>query len=153
MEVLLVLLAIAYAATPIVALVIAWMQKSVIAEQGMAIKALRTEMAALRDRLEGFDTTRSGEAPVAPTTRSEKTPTEETVSEPVATPPEAAASSGPSSVPPIGRAARAASSPPPEVPPKPKRSLADIETLIGAKWSVLMGGLAVALGAVFLVRY
>ncbi|MCB1460663.1 MAG: DUF2339 domain-containing protein, partial [Nitratireductor sp.] len=153
MEVLLVLLAIAYAATPIVALVIAWMQKSVIAEQGMAIKALRTEMAALRDRLEGFDTTMSGEAPAAPTTRSEKTPTEETVSEPVATPPEAAASSGPSSVPPVGRAARTASSQPPEVPPRPKRTLADIETLVGAKWSVLLGGLAVALGAIFLVRY
>lgn len=38
-------------------------------------------------------------------------------------------------------------------PPRPRRSLADMEGMIGARWSVLLGGLAVALGAIFLVRY
>lgn len=36
---------------------------------------------------------------------------------------------------------------------KPRRSLADIESLAGAKWSVILGGLALALGAIFLVRH
>lgn len=35
-------------------------------------------------------------------------------------------------------------------PPKPGRSL---EELVGARWSVIVGGLALALGGVFLVRY
>lgn len=41
--------------------------------------------------------------------------------------------------------------PPPE--PRRRRSAADLERLIGARWSVILGGIAVALGAVFLVRY
>ncbi len=39
---------------------------------------------------------------------------------------------------------------PPPTPPRPKESL---ESKIGARWTVLVGGLALALGAVFLVRY
>lgn len=34
-----------------------------------------------------------------------------------------------------------------------RRSAAELEKLIGARWSVILGGIAVALGAVFLVRY
>ena len=34
-----------------------------------------------------------------------------------------------------------------------RRSSADLERAIGARWSVVVGGIAVALGAVFLVRY
>ncbi|MGH6924809.1 MAG: DUF2339 domain-containing protein [Propylenella sp.] len=40
--------------------------------------------------------------------------------------------------------------PPPSAPAGPRESL---ETKIGARWTVLVGGLALALGAVFLVRY
>jgi uncharacterized membrane protein len=40
----------------------------------------------------------------------------------------------------------------PEVPP-PARPRESLESKIGARWSVLVGGLALALGAVFLVRY
>lgn len=50
------------------------------------------------------------------------------------------------------------SSRPPSPPPLPQvaapgRSAADIERLLGASWSVILGGIAIALGAVFLVRY
>ena len=40
--------------------------------------------------------------------------------------------------------------PPRAKPRKPKRSL---EELVGARWSVIVGGLALALGGIFLVRY
>ncbi len=40
----------------------------------------------------------------------------------------------------------------PPVPPK-SRSWDDFEQLVGARWSVLLGGFAVALGAIFLVKY
>ena len=48
--------------------------------------------------------------------------------------------------------AAAASEAPPAAaaPPEPRESL---ESRIGARWSVLVGGLALALGAIFLVRY
>jgi uncharacterized membrane protein len=47
---------------------------------------------------------------------------------------------------------------PPSPPPLPRvavtgRSAADIERLLGASWSVILGGVAIALGALFLVRY
>ncbi|WP_421852233.1 DUF2339 domain-containing protein [Oricola sp.] len=38
-------------------------------------------------------------------------------------------------------------------PAAPRRSAADIERLLGASWSVILGGVAIALGALFLVRY
>ena len=40
--------------------------------------------------------------------------------------------------------------PPPAAQPRPRESL---EAMIGGRWTVLVGGLALALGAVFLVRY
>ncbi len=38
-------------------------------------------------------------------------------------------------------------------PPRKRRSWEDLEQAIGARWSVILGGIAVALGAIFLVRY
>lgn len=35
----------------------------------------------------------------------------------------------------------------------PKRNAVDLEKLIGAKWSVILGGIAIAFGAIFLVKY
>ena len=43
--------------------------------------------------------------------------------------------------------------PPPPRPSKPARPALDLETLLGAKGSVWIGGLALLLGAVFLLRY
>lgn len=43
--------------------------------------------------------------------------------------------------------------PVPPAPPTPPRAGESLETKIGARWTVLVGGLALALGAVFLVRY
>jgi uncharacterized membrane protein len=37
--------------------------------------------------------------------------------------------------------------------PRKKRTSAELEALIGARWSVILGGITVALGALFLVRY
>jgi uncharacterized membrane protein len=39
------------------------------------------------------------------------------------------------------------------IAPRKRRSAADMEKLIGERWTVILGGLAIALGAVFLVRY
>jgi len=41
----------------------------------------------------------------------------------------------------------------PSTPPKPKKPKKSLEELIGAQWSVWVGGLAVLVGAVFLLRY
>ncbi len=53
------------------------------------------------------------------------------------------------SAPPLRTSAPVPQTPKPE-PPKPGRSL---EELVGARWSVIVGGLALALGGIFLVRY
>jgi uncharacterized membrane protein len=54
-------------------------------------------------------------------------------------------------------AAPAAPEPPPEAPPPttapPPPAGESLESKIGARWTVLVGGLALALGAIFLVRY
>ena len=49
--------------------------------------------------------------------------------------------------------AEAPTEPSPPQPPQPAPSGELLETKIGARWTVLVGGLALALGAVFLVRY
>ena len=44
--------------------------------------------------------------------------------------------------------------PPPEAPATPpRRAEESLESKIGARWTVIVGGLALALGAIFLVRY
>jgi uncharacterized membrane protein len=71
---------------------------------------------------------------------SAQPPTEPEAPEPVADiAPELIAAQGAPGEPPAGAIA-----------PEPRESL---ETRIGARWSVLVGGLALALGAIFLVRY
>lgn len=42
---------------------------------------------------------------------------------------------------------------PPAAGPKPEKPGRSLEELIGARWSVIVGGLALALGGIFLVRY
>ena len=39
------------------------------------------------------------------------------------------------------------------MPPVPVKKPLDLEQLIGTRWAVLVGGLALALGGIFLVRY
>lgn len=51
---------------------------------------------------------------------------------------------------PVTKQAQKPTPPPPSKPTKPKKSL---EELIGAQWSVWVGGLALLVGAVFLLRY
>ncbi len=43
--------------------------------------------------------------------------------------------------------------PQPAIAREKHRSAADLEEMIGARWSVILGGIAVALGAIFLVNY
>lgn len=53
----------------------------------------------------------------------------------------------------LSGAAPATPPPLPKAAAAPTRSAADIERLLGASWSVILGGIAIALGALFLVRY
>ncbi|WP_193175628.1 DUF2339 domain-containing protein [Oricola nitratireducens] len=55
-------------------------------------------------------------------------------------------------------AMQSAATPPPlpakaQEAPARRRSAADLEKLVGANWTVILGGIAIALGALFLVRY
>ncbi|WP_020177659.1 DUF2339 domain-containing protein [Methylopila sp. M107] len=83
--------------------------------------------------------------PVTPPAAPEPT----SVSSPRPAPAQPAPAAPKSAIPPA--AARSPATPP-KAPPaaKPTRSL---EELIGARWSVIVGGIALALGGVFLVRY
>ncbi|GIL03215.1 MAG: hypothetical protein BroJett030_31140 [Alphaproteobacteria bacterium] len=160
MEVLIVLVALAFLALPVVSLVVALAARGDRHALNARINLLAGELAALRDAV---DTLRTGPAAepgpwsrpagaearpqAAPPQTMSETPAEEPAAEePAAGEPQAA-------VPPAEPVAFDAASPPPPPPPAPARTLADLEGAIGARWSVIVGGIAVALGAVFLVRY
>ncbi|MFZ1816042.1 MAG: DUF2339 domain-containing protein [Rhizobiaceae bacterium] len=104
------------------------------------IASLRSSLVSVEDQLNGLQPRPDGKAAQA------SRPNPKRVEKPEAEGPQKSAAA----VPPREQVANPA---PPVVQPRPRRSLADLENAIGAKWSVLLGGLAVALGAVFLVKY
>lgn len=128
-----------------------------IRKQGQRLRALEQELASFRMRLAGGE-------PIAlpadgPLEESTGLPARETADEPVG-PVEAdepAAAPGP-----WAQAAMSAADEPdrieeaaePEQAPKQARPpRRDLETALGTRWAVWVGGLALALGGVFLVRY
>jgi uncharacterized membrane protein len=91
--------------------------------------------------------------------RVSKAPAIKTESEPEAEKP-AAATPPPTPTPPVKAAARSATDGPPVSEPasgpdiaKPVERKASLEERLGAKWTVWVGGLSLALGGIFLVRY
>jgi len=164
MEGLLILLGIAWLALPIVTFIMVLNARGDRAIQNQQISHLAVELAALRDefhrvrrdvedlrraRLTGIreelDEDRAGDQPETLPEAAPGMATSEPPLEPAA----------PDNVPPAAEPAAAVPgrSPIPQVPAPRRRSLADLEGAIGARWSVIVGGIAVALGAIFLVRY
>lgn len=115
------------------------------------IATLSRESAALRDEIASLRSAfRSGAAPAAPL--EEPVPEEQLPGQvaepPVETPDAPLAETGPEAAPPP--------LPPVSEPVAPAQPVAggpDLESRIGGRWSVMLGGLATALGAVLLVRY
>ena len=159
MEILIGLLALGYLALPVIALIVALsgrsdrqMLRARTGQLAQEIGNLRDEISRLRARVAGAHPAEpagetpsneapSTEAPVPDSSKAEppqpETPQPETPRpEPVA----------------MGASQEPAAMPAEAVAPR-RRSSADLERAIGARWSVIVGGIAVALGAVFLVRY
>ncbi|MEZ5872508.1 MAG: DUF2339 domain-containing protein [Nitratireductor sp.] len=158
MEALLVMLGLAFLASPVVAIIMAWTQKTRLSEQGQELRSLKGEIAALRDAVHELQ---SGTGDTGPEPKRKKSGISAEASAPAGKTSEPLPHDGqknaeetrpskPTAVPPVSAAPATDAA---KTPPRPRRTLADIETLVGAKWSVLLGGLAVALGAIFLVRY
>lgn len=127
--------------------------------QGKRLAALETELAGLRAMLAdpartglqqpavAGDPVQGADAEVVAATVEPATPADDLVSEEVPDEERDAAPDEPV-VGPWQRAARAAVDEPAEAPAK-----RDIETALGTRWAVWVGGLALALGGVFLIRY
>lgn len=113
------------------------------------IDRLARECAALRDEVALL----RRQGPAGPETAEKQAP-QETAPAPIVAeaPSEAPAAED-------GEAASLPPQLPPELPPQPVAEVAaqppkpDLESRIGGRWSVLLGGLTTALGAVLLVRY
>jgi len=91
----------------------------------------------------------NGAAPQAPA--PEKEPEAETAPEPEVEPEPAAP--GEEETPAGPRGWGVAPQKPPAAAPKPKKESAGLEQMLGTRWAVWVGGLALALGGLFLVRY
>ena len=111
-----------------------------------AIQQVQVEIAELRRAAPPASTT-TVTAPI-PETHRTATPPPQPGSQ--ARPPVSWSSATPTSVPPITATNTASPQPAQSPAPEPTQSL---EERLGAHWSVLVGGLALALGGIFLVRY
>jgi len=135
--VILVLLALAFPVIAIVALVSALSLRNVVARLDGRVRALE------------LGPTPRGALAAHATAEPAPTPTSE---------PEPAATPGPEPSPPAATAAETPTPPPlpphlpPPVPPAPPRTIG-FEERFGTRWVVWVGGIALALGGVFLVRY
>jgi uncharacterized membrane protein len=146
MEALFVLLALGVIAVPFVALVLGLMARTRIAEMREEMTALKREVAALSSELgEILD----GSRDAAPSPW--KSAPQEQAEEAEVAAPEIAHSETPE--PPEADETGAEAPSVPGTAGQPPERPRDLETLIGTRWTVLLGGLAVALGAVLLVRY
>ncbi|WP_035982313.1 DUF2339 domain-containing protein, partial [Bradyrhizobium sp. STM 3843] len=130
---------------------------------GVLLFARRTaeQLADLRARLERLETRAAGSGTPATAVPPPLTPLEEAVATlvPEATtapapdqPELGAATSDTTSLAPEGIDDEAGA-PPPPLPPSPPSQAANFEETIGTRWVVWIGGLALALGGFFLVRY
>ena len=137
---------------PLAALVVAITASGRAAEVSRRLTALEEQLAALATRPPERAHAAESVSPV---------PEEPAVERPVAAPTEAAVLAEPPEAAGPWAAAGAQSEPPgPEPTPLPiaasvpaRGRLESLEGKIGARWSVLVGGLALALGAIFLVRF
>ena len=158
---ILVLLALAFPVIAIVALVIALSARGDVARLGMRLQALERDGAlrdsALRDSAWRDSTSTWREAAAAPAapapapgtaprTEPRPEPTPEVQSEPVA--PATAEPPAPPPLPPH----LPPPSPPPPGSPLPPREIS-FEERFGTRWVVWVGGIALALGGIFLVRF
>ncbi len=113
-----------------------------------AIREMQIEIAGLR---RGGPAAQAGSVADRPSTAAPPPePQSQPPSGPSVQPPASWSSATPTSVPPVTPANDAGS------PPEPSSAVARTQSLeerLGAHWSVLVGGLALALGGIFLVRY
>ncbi len=142
------LLGLAFLALPVVALVLAIMANGKAGSLEAQVRSLSTVVARLTDEIQTLR--RAGTTPVS----QEIPPAAQPVTAPVSEEPavsepaeEAAEPVAPKDVTPPEALPEA-----PVAPPAPVRPARDLESMIGGKWSVILGGLATALGAVLLVR-
>ncbi len=161
-------------------LVVIWVVVGPIFALTSALRANRRANELLRrletlERLQGIDSVEAARraaarippavAPVAPPSAVTAAPPPETTQAAPAPEPPPAPDAPPAAEPtpaePTPAEPTPAEPPAPEAPPAeapvppspPPRAGESLETKIGARWTVLVGGLALALGAVFLVRY
>ncbi|MEP9351576.1 DUF2339 domain-containing protein [Xanthobacter sp. KR7-225] len=142
----LVVLVLAFPVMAIVALVMA------LAQRGR-IRLLEAQVAELdlRLRAAGFappeaDAAARSAPPASPLARFQTPPAPPEAEQPAEARPIPAPEPPAAAPPPAGRDGGRA-------PPPPKERLAGFEERLGARWAVWVGGIALALGGVFLVRY
>src|SRR5581483_9915592 len=143
MDALIVALVLAVLCTPVIA-VIALIQAS---SARRAIYHLETRLHELETKLRLLA---SGRAPTPPIAASEPASSASSLPLPVESAPRPQpAATATTSVPPMPAAPASA---PPSPPPAPARSIG-FEERFGTRWVVWVGGVALALGGIFLVRY
>lgn len=157
---LIVFLGLLVVAVPLIALVLALSTRSQVRELREKVEDQSRLLSAALDKIAAD---RKGVSP-SPSAEQEAGETEtaapaadaqdEDADEPEDAGPASAQDDQPDDAAPSGpwRPAAADAASAARVWPAPKRSLADLERLIGARWSVILGGVATALGAVLLVR-
>ncbi|MCG6856772.1 MAG: DUF2339 domain-containing protein [Salaquimonas sp.] len=154
MGVLIGVLVLAFLALPVIALIVALSGRGERQAQQARLAQFAGELASLRDEVARLSAGQAGEfAPETPRAAAPG-PVSETAPLP-------SRSEHPVSEHKVPDAEPVAMDEPqdrtPETTTEPvaarERSSADFESAIGARWSVIVGGIAVALGAVFLVRY
>jgi uncharacterized membrane protein len=125
--------------------------ESRIADQPASASTLAARVAALEARFDQLESVRRGEAPLAPPVASAAPPAIAVETPPI--PPHPA--------PPVEPSAELPPPPPPPPPPRPAapvpaepaRERPSLEEQFGTRWVVWVGGLALALGGIFMVRY
>ncbi len=138
----------------IVALFMAWAGRNRLRDLNMRLALLEDGVERLRRRLELGDLTQLVAAPPplpAPPPSSAPSPQEAGEGEPTEKVLEAAAALSEAAAEPPRRAA--VPPVPPAPPPPPEEPERSFEERFGTQWTVWVGGIALALGGVFLVRY
>jgi uncharacterized membrane protein len=150
MEALFILVGLAALAVPVIGLILGIRAENAVGRLQTRLASIEGELAALRQR----------PAPGAP--QAEPPQPDPKRAWPQGTPepekadarePEGPQPKGPQPKGPEPEGAPSAWPDTPHAAPRRRRSYEDIERALGARWSVILGGIAVALGAVFLVRY
>ena len=129
---------------PILAFIFASQAKGIASLLELRMRKIEAELVALRQSAAGEAGIAAAPevAPEPSQVRSEPAPAAEESKAPEPEAVQGASQPGESAAP-TGQPA----------PPRKRRTWEEIEQAIGARWSVILGGIAVALGAIFLVRY